>query len=274
MSCLRIAVLQLKSGADKTANLANARKMMAQAKKKGCQLAILPECFNSPYGINHFPQYAEPIPGPSTFEMSDAAKEHDIWLVAGTIPERSGDKLYNTCTVFNPKGDLIATYRKMHLFDVNIPGKIKFEESSVLTEGQSTTIFEIGQFKIGLGICFDLRFPELALHYSSQGCNLLIYPSAFSSVTGPRYWEVLQRARAIDTQSFVVTAAPAVNLLGDFQSHGHSMVISPDGSIMGEIDGQQEDILVADIDMSAVANERLSIPILKKKKMNSFHFPN
>lgn len=187
----------------------------------------------------------------------------------GSIPEQDNGSLYNTCTVYNDHGHLCAKYRKIHLFDIDIPGKISFKESSVLQPGISPATFEIDDtYKVGLGICYDLRFPELALAYSKLGCNLLIYPGAFSPVTGPKYWKLLQQARAVDTQSFVVTCSPAGGDSGDFRSYGHSMAIGPDGSVIDSIKGDHEDTLLCDLDPIQVINERNSIPILKQKRIS------
>lgn len=269
---LRVAVLQCRSSADKKSNIDKAKEWIKRAKDLGCKLAILPECFNSPYGINHFPLYCETIPGETTNGIREAAETNKIWVIAGTIPERRGEQLFNTCTVFDPQGTVVALYRKIHLFDVDIPGQITFSESKVLSEGTLPSHFDIDDFRIGLGVCFDLRFPELALHYSQQGCNILVYPSAFSAATGPKYWNLLQRARAVDTQSYVITCSPAANEHGDFKSYGHSMVVAPDGTIVKEIEGDHEDIITVDIDIKSVVEERQRIPILSKKKMNNYSF--
>lgn len=164
-------------GTDLTKNLENAVKHIQIAKNAGAKLITLPECFNSPYGTNFFEQYAETIPkGPTCEMLSKAAKEHSIYLVGGTFPEVENKRYYNTCTVWNPDGNLIAKFRKMHLFDIDIPGKITFKESDILSAGNELVTFVMEGIKIGLGICYDLRFEELAKLYRLDGCNMLIYP--------------------------------------------------------------------------------------------------
>jgi omega-amidase len=164
---------------------------------------------------------------------------------------------------------MCTKYRKIHLFDVDIPGKISFRESSVLCPGSTPATFEIDKTcKVGLGICYDLRFPELALYYSKMDCSILVYPGAFTPYTGPKYWKLLQQARAVDTQMFVVTCSPAGGDTGDFKPYGHSMVVGPDGSIIASIEGNQEDILICDLDFKLIKNERECIPILKQKRIN------
>lgn len=261
-------MLQLRlQGPEKASNVGRACDMIKDAAVKGCNVAILPECFNSPYGLDYFRKCAESIPGPTSSEIGRVARENRIWIIAGTIPELSveNNKLYNTCTVFDPSGTLVAKYRKMHLFDISIPGQIEFKESLVLSRGDAPATVEIGKFKVGLGICFDLRFPELALHYSRSSCNLLVYPSAFSKSTGPKYWELLQRARAVDSQSFVITCSPAASGLGDFEAYGRSMIVNPDGSILASVDDDHEQMLIADLDLKIVEEERLRIPISAQK---------
>ncbi|KAF7796518.1 hypothetical protein EIP86_007696 [Pleurotus ostreatoroseus] len=244
-----LALIQLgQTGEDKTANLKHAREMILKAAAgtdSGSRpsLVVLPEIFNSPYGVTYFPKYAETIgytPGkPYNVEeaesesikmLSAAAKEAGVWLLGGSIPERDAEgKLYNTCTVYSPKGELIAMHRKMHLFDIDIPGQITFKAKFA---------------RIGLGICYDVRFPELAAISARQGCHMCIYPGAFNMTTGPLHWELLQRARAVDNQIFFAMCSPARSLAANYHAvsalllsdvkslivhtqWGHSMVIDP-----------------------------------------------
>lgn len=192
----KAALVQLKVGKNRTENLQNAENLITKAKNAGATLIALPECFNSPYGTNFFNEYAEAVPNGPTCEMlSRVAKENQVYLVGGTFPEIENSKYYNTCTVWNPKGELIAKYRKMHLFDIDIPGGITFKESDILSAGNELATFEIDGIKIGLGICYDIRFEELAKLYRLRGCKLLVYPGAFNMTTGPLHWELLQRGK-------------------------------------------------------------------------------
>lgn len=165
----------------------------------------------SPYSTEQFPKYAEEIPPtaaelnidshPSTFMLHDEAKRSGIYLIGGSIPERDADgRVYNTSVVFDPTGDIVAKHRKVHLFDIDIPGRMTFKESDTLSAGSSLTTVDTPYGKIGIGICYDIRFPQLALLYREVGCKLLIYPGAFNMTTGPIHWELLQRARAVDCQ--------------------------------------------------------------------------
>jgi len=192
-SQFRLAVIQMSVGANKGRNLERAAELVSRAAKEfKVQLVALPECFNSPYGTKHFPEYAEPVPadksqwGDSTRALSAMAADNKVFLVGGSIPERDGDKLYNTCTAWSPEGRMVAKYRKMHLFDIDVPGKITFKESEVLSPGNSLAVLDTPfGCRVGLGICYDIRFAELAQVYARQhDCHLLLYPGAFNMTTG------------------------------------------------------------------------------------------
>jgi omega-amidase len=197
---MRIALAQLKVVSDKAVNLARARSTIQEAASHGAQLVVLPECFNSPYGTQYFDAYAETLSdGPSFTCLSQAAKESNVIVVGGSIPERTHDALYNTCLVFNEHGQLVGKHRKVHLFDIDIPGKITFQESKVLTAGNELTHVDTKYGRVGIGICYDVRFPEMAMIAARKGCVAMIYPGAFNMTTGPLHWELLARARYLLT---------------------------------------------------------------------------
>ena len=193
-------------------NIANAVRHINEAVEGGARVVALPECWNCPYENKAFPVYCEEIPevgddsidassSPSINALSCAAREHRVWVVGGSVPETRGGKLYNTATVFSPSGELIAKYSKIHLFDIDIPGKMTFKESDTLTGGNHVACFNVGNLKIGVAICYDIRFPELFLVYARKHqCHVMLVPGAFNTTTGPRHWELLQRARAVDNQ--------------------------------------------------------------------------
>ncbi|CAG9790779.1 unnamed protein product [Diatraea saccharalis] len=228
-SGLKIALVQLAVGPDKAKNVAAAVQEIHKAKEKGAQLVALPECFNSPYGTEFFEEYAEEVPaGETSRALSRAAAEAGVCVVGGTVPERCGDRLYNTCAVWDPSGKLLAQHRKLHLFDIDIPNKITFKESDVLSPGDKITTFEFNGIKIGIGICYDLRFGEMAHIMAQEGCALQIYPGAFNMTTGPLHWELLARARACDTQAWVALVSPARAPPGAaYRAWGHSLLADP-----------------------------------------------
>ncbi|KJE95623.1 nitrilase [Capsaspora owczarzaki ATCC 30864] len=265
----KIALVQMLCGADKQANLDNAASHIETAADNGAKLVILPECFNSPYGTKFFPEYAEPIPGPSTSALAAVAKKRGIYLIGGSIPERDQDKLYNTSTVFDTRGELIAKHRKVHLFDIDVPGKIRFQESETLTAGNALTVVETEFCKIGLAICYDIRFPELALLSVKQGCKFLVYPGAFNMTTGPMHWELLARARAVDNQAFVAVVSPARDVDSGYVAWGHSTVVNPWGDIVAKTD-HTPGIVYADIDLSIVDAARSAIPVQFQKRTDMY----
>lgn len=270
LDIFKIALLQLNVEKDRENNLNNARVNITKAKQGGAQLVVLPECFNSPYGTKFFDEYAEEIPNGLTSQMlSKAAKENAVFIVGGTIPEKDCGKLYNSCTVWNSCGELIGKYRKMHLFDIDIPGGITFKESEVLSAGNELVTFSMNNIKIGLGICYDLRFEELAKLYRLMNCDMLIYPGAFNMTTGPIHWELLQKSRALDNQLFVVTVSPARSNKG-YIAWGHSQVTNPWGKLIAQA-GFNEEILFCDINMKDRDEVRQQIPIFLQRRTDIYN---
>lgn len=285
----RLSLIQLGGlGADKAANLAHTRDMVLKAVEpvdgKKTNLVVLPECFNSPYGHQHFPKYAETIgyehgkpydveksESESVKTLSSLAKQTGVWLLGGSIPERdeSDGKLYNTATVYNPRGELVAIHRKVHLFDIDIPGGITFKESETLTGGTKLTTFETDFGKIGLGICYDVRFPEMAMVAARKGCVAMIYPGAFNLTTGPLHWELLQRARAVDNQIYVSMCSPARDMTAGYHAWGHSMVVDPMGAIVATTE-HEEAIIHADIDPEVMEKTRRGIPVTVQRRFDVY----
>uniref|UniRef100_A0A3P9JEC4 omega-amidase n=1 Tax=Oryzias latipes TaxID=8090 RepID=A0A3P9JEC4_ORYLA len=265
MSKFRLAVVQLQVTSVKADNLSRARRLVQQAERQGSKVVLLPECFNSPYGTSFFSDYAEKIPGESTQMLSEAAKENQVYIVGGSIPEEDGGKLYNTCAVFGPGGEMILKHRKIHLFDINVPGKICFQESETLSPGNSLSTFDTPFCKVGVGICYDMRFAELAQVYSREGCQLLVYPGAFNMTTGPAHWELLQRGRAVDNQVYVATASPARDEAASYVAWGHSTVVNPWGEVISKA-GAEETVIYADIDLQYLSDIRRQIPITAQRR--------
>jgi len=271
MSSFRLGLVQLAVGANKLSNLERVTEKVAEASKNGAQVVSLPECFNSPYGTKFFPEYAEPVPdGQSCQVLSEAAKTNKIFLVGGSIPEIDGNKLYNTCTIWNPDGKLIGKHRKMHLFDIDVPGKIKFKESDALTGGDDFTSFETPWTNIGIGICYDIRFADLAQIYARENsCELLIYPGAFNMTTGPAHWELLCKARALDNQVYCATVSPARDETAEYVAWGHSTLVNPWGDIVVKA-GHQEEIVYAEIDLSKMQEVRQQIPLTNQRRFDLY----
>ncbi|OBZ84358.1 Hydrolase C26A3.11 [Choanephora cucurbitarum] len=272
-SSFKLALIQLGGvGPEVTKNLTHAREKIFEAAKNGAQVVVLPECFNSPYGSNYFPEYAEPlINGESVTMLSAAAKEADVYLIGGSIPEReeSTGKIFNTLTAYDPSGKMIAKHRKVHLFDIDVPGKITFKESDTLTGGDWLTHIDTKYGKIGVGICYDIRFPEMAMIAARKGCLAMIYPGAFNMTTGPLHWELLQRARAVDNQMYVAACSPARDLSASYHAWGHSTVVDPKGVVIATCE-ENETIVYADIDPKQVQEVRTNIPLYDQRRFDIY----
>lgn len=254
---------------------------MTLAAQAGADIVVLPECFNSPYGTEYFAAYAEPLPpaspasaSPSYTRLAALAAELGIHLVAGSIPEvePATRKLYNTAMVFSPAGALLAKHRKVHLFDIDIPGKITFRESDVLSAGDRATVVPTPWGNVGLAICYDVRFPELAMVAARRGAAfLLLYPGAFNTTTGPLHWELLARARAVDNQVWVGMCSPARNPAGTgYLAWGESMVVDPNGEIVGRKAGAGEETVVVDLDPTRIADVRRAIPVSTQRRFDVY----
>ncbi|KAK8762490.1 hypothetical protein V5799_026243 [Amblyomma americanum] len=245
--------------ASKSENLSTAREGIKRAKAFGASVVCLPECFTFLYAVENFPRYAESVPGETSGMLSQSAKENGVYLIGGSIAEADMGKLYNTCLVYGPDGKLLAKHRKVHLFDVDIPGKVTFKESHFLTAGDRLTTFDTPYCKVGVGICYDLRFAQLAQLYAKHGCKLLVYPGAFSRHSGS-HWELLQRVRAVDNEVYVATASAATDTTAPYVAWGHSMLVDPLGKVVASA-GAQEAILTADIDLDFLESVRRQLPI-------------
>ncbi|WVQ85474.1 hypothetical protein IAT38_007639 [Cryptococcus sp. DSM 104549] len=293
-SPFRLALLQLGSlSASKASNISVARSAVAAAASSSPkpQLIVLPEIWNSPYAVTSFREYSERVPevgsrwaekgktegkegkeeGETVRAMREMARESGCWLIGGSIPERCDktDNIYNTCTVYDPEGTLVAVHQKVHLFDIDIPGRQTFKESDTLTGGDHLTTFETPFGKIGLGICYDIRFPEMAMIAARQGCVAMIYPAAFNITTGPMHWTLLQRARAVDNQMYIAMCSPARHPEAAYQAYGHSSVVNPLGDVIVEASHEPTTVF-ADIDTDLLATTRRNLPVTIQRRFDVY----
>ncbi|ODV89701.1 hypothetical protein CANCADRAFT_54700 [Tortispora caseinolytica NRRL Y-17796] len=270
---VKVALVQFAAGADKAANLKKAETHILKAAAEGAKIVVLPECFNSPYAVTAFPEYAEPVPGGATGEfLKKIAIESKVFLVGGSIPERAADgKLYNTNMTFSPKGELLAVHRKVHLFDIDIPGKMTFHESSVLTGGDHGTVAQLDGFgNIGIGICYDVRFPELAMAAARKhNVFAMVYPGAFNLTTGPMHWNLLAQARSVDNEIYTLMCAPARDMSAGYHAYGHSLVCDPLGKIVSETD-EKESIVYAELDPEVIDSARAGIPVTTQRRFDVY----
>ena len=256
---MRIAVCQIRTELDKAVTMEKAEKMVKEAADNGADIVVLPEMFNCPYDKKYFKPFAKAENGESVAAMSAWAKEKGIILVGGSIPEPAGEKLYNTCFVFDENGEIIAKHRKAHLFDVDIEGGIRFKESNNFTPGNEITVFDTKFGKMGVMVCFDIRFPELSRAMANRGAQVIFCPAQFNMTTGPKHWELSVRARAMDNELFFVGASAARYEGFNYECWGHSTVVSPFGMVLASCD-EKEQILYCDIDLSEVESTRKQLP--------------
>lgn len=267
---MKLALCQMNVIDDKKANLDKAGSMIARSVEKNADFIILPEMFNCPYSNDKFIEYGEKEKKSITLKrISKLAKESEVYILAGSIPERQEDRLYNTSYLFDRNGEIIAKHRKMHLFDIDVKDKIAFKESDVLTAGDDFTVVDTEFGKIGIGICYDVRFVELARIMAENGASILFYPGAFNQTTGPAHWELLFRSRALDNQVFCVGVAPALNTDASYHSYGHSIVTNPWGEVLHQAD-YKEELIVCEIDLSEIKKVREEIPVLKNKRKDLY----
>ncbi|GAA4262249.1 carbon-nitrogen hydrolase family protein [Dactylosporangium darangshiense] len=264
---MRVAVCQLNARDDRAENLRVARTLLQRAADGGADLAVLPEYVDY-LGRAHSAPKPEPVDGEFAAFFADAAHELGMWVHAGSFHEAGPDAehTYNTTLVFDRSGALAATYRKIHLYDVEIPGRVSYQESATVAPGASTAIAEVERVRLGLSICYDLRFPELYRRLAIDGANVLVVPAAFMLHTGRDHWEVLLRARAIENQCYVLAAGQIGNHDPDRTCFGRSMVVDPWGTVIA----QAPDVVgvtFAELDLERLAEIRETLPSLANRRI-------
>lgn len=270
MESFKAAICQMAVTGDKTKNLETARGMIAAAAAGGAGLVALPEMFNCPYVAGLFPRYAESYPGGETFSMlSAAAREEKVYLVGGSVPEREGDRVYNSSFIYGPDGALLGRHRKMHLFDVDLPGGVRVTESSTLGPGNSVTVIETGLCRIGVAICYDIRFPELIRLMALEGADVIVIPAAFNMTTGPAHWDMVYRCRAVDNQVYVLAASPARDTGAPYVAYGHSMIVDPWGDVISRA-GEGEQVIIGEISRERIEKIRRELPLLKHRRTDIY----
>ena len=270
MTAIRIALCQMNVVDNKEENLNKASLMIAESVNENADFIVLPEMFNCPYSNDKFIEYCEKEKdSPTLARISALAREHKVYILAGSIPEKEKEKLFNTSYLFDKSGNIIAKHRKMHLFDIDVKDRITFKESDVLTAGNDFTIADTEFGKIGIGICYDIRFPELARIMVENGALILFYHGAFNMTTGPAHWELLFKSRALDNQVYCVGVAPALNEDASYHSFGHSIITNPWGDIIAEADTKEE-LIIGEIDLSEIKKIREELPLLKNKRRDLY----
>ena len=264
----RIAVGQMCASSDVEKNFEVVADLCSQAKDRGCAMLFLPECFAF-IGVKGTDALAvmEPMDGPLLGRYRELAAKHRLWLSLGGFPETGpdrGDRRFNAHVIVDASGEIRASYRKIHLFDVDmgdVNGPVLME-SRTAAAGETLVTCDSPAGKLGLTVCYDLRFPEMFARLRYElGCEMMLVPSAFTKPTGQAHWETLLRARAIETQSYVVAAAQAGVHSEGRASHGHAMIVDPWGKVVAELDGEGTGIAVADVDLGYLKDVRSRIPV-------------
>ena len=276
MNPIKIALCQMNVVDNKDKNIEKAIQMIKESKKQGADLAVLPEMFNCPYENEKFIEYAEKLEDSQTLkEIAKIAKEENIHVLAGSIPELVKDdendieSIYNTAVFFDNNGKQLGKHRKMHLFDIDVKGKIYFKESDTLSAGNDFTIINTDLATIGIGICYDIRFVELSRIIALEGAEILIFPGAFNLTTGPAHWELLFRSRALDNQVYAIGVAPALDEDASYNSYGHSIAVNPWGEVIEELD-YSEELKIVEIDLDEIKRVREEIPVLKNRRVDLY----
>ncbi|MDD3219342.1 MAG: carbon-nitrogen hydrolase family protein [Lachnospiraceae bacterium] len=264
---MKIAQFQMHVYNEKEKNIAELKYYLEKIKDQDVDLVAIGEMFNCPYSNDNFPIYAEPEGGETWMACSNLAANYGIYLSAGSIPEIDAEgRLYNTAYVFDRAGKQIAKHRKIHLFDIDIKGKQSFKESDTLTPGEGCTVFDTEFGKIGVCICFDIRFPELFYQMTKQGVQIILIPAAFNTTTGPAHWELLFRCRAVDNQCYIAGTCEARDETASYKAWGHSLFVSPWGDIIQELD-EKAGYMIHEVDFDYLKQIREELPVLSARKL-------
>lgn len=257
-----VAVVQMHSTADKASNLRQATSLVEEAVNQGAEFVALPELFLCLSSGETMVAQAEPVPGPATDALAQIARRLGITLLGGSLPEQSGDaqRVFNTSVLFGPDGTMLSVYRKTHLFGIDVPGQVTFDESRFMRAGNELVVVETPVGRLGHSTCFDLRFPELYRRLTFEGnAHILAVPSAFTMETGRDHWETLLRARAVENQVYVIAPNQCGKHAPGLRTYGRSMIVDPWGIPLA-IAPDGPSIAVAVIDSSRLEQVRKRIP--------------
>lgn len=265
---LKVAAVQLSSQDDKKQNIEKALELIGDARESGAKLVALPEMFNCYSTLEEMVKRAEPVPGPTISTLAQEARRHGLYILCGSIIEATTDgKCFNTSVIIGPEGNILAIYRKIHLFDIDIPGKVRFKESDKILPGNETVTVNVNGWTVGLAICYDLRFPEIFSNLTSKGAELILIPSAFSAHTGKDHWEVLIRARAIENQVFIMAPNRSGTSRNNIATYGHSLIVDPWGAVLSQA-LEKECIISSKLDAGILEDVRKRLPV-KRANVNA-----
>ncbi|EGV62091.1 Omega-amidase nit3 [Yamadazyma tenuis] len=269
---LNVALIQTLPTVDLEANLKRVDELVEKAmtEKPETEMIVFGEHFSTPLGKEYYEKFAEEVPGPRSEMLCNIAKKYKVNVIGGSFAEKYKDTLYNTSLSFDKTGNMIGYHRKVHMFDIDIPNKITAKESDTFTGGTSATLIKVPEFGVvGEGICYDIRFPELAAIASRNDAFCMLYPSAFNTTTGPLHWSLLARSRAIDNQVYVIMCSPGRNPDFSYPVYGHSLIVDPSGKILVEA-GDGEEILYSTLEPEAIASFRRNIPLETQRRFDVY----
>ncbi|ENM5890170.1 carbon-nitrogen hydrolase family protein [Vibrio mimicus] len=258
----RVGLIQMTSGSEVSANLAYLQEQVALLAKQGAQWIVTPENALLLGNREQYHQQAEPLDnGPIQYALSNLAKQHGVWLLIGSMPIRHANGVNTSSLLWNAQGERVAVYDKLHMFDVDVAdGHQRYRESETFTPGQQVVVAETPFGQLGLSICYDVRFPHLYAELRRQGAQILLVPAAFTAVTGQAHWEVLLRARAIETQCWVIAVGQTGRHPCGRETWGHSMVISPWGEVIANL-GPTVQSKVVEFELTTLDSVRRAMPI-------------
>jgi nitrilase len=267
----RVAALQMATGPNVNANLLEVERLVRDAAEAGAGLVVLPEnfAFMGRQDRDTLSIAEADGDGPLQQFLAETAARYDTWLVGGTVPLRSStpERLRAACLIYNDQGVRVARYDKMHLFDVDLPGADeRYEESATIEPGSEPVVVDSPFGRLGIVVCYDLRFPELARHMVDSGVELLAVPAAFTAMTGKAHWETLVRARAIENLVYVVAAAQGGYHLSGRETHGHSMIVDPWGAILAQVP-RGTGCICSPIDRGFQDSVRRTFPVLEHRRL-------
>lgn len=261
------AAIQLSSNNDRQQNVAKALELIDEASARGARLVALPEMFNYYSSLKEMVKNAEPVPGPTIDALAQKARANGLYILCGSIIESAPDgKGFNTSVMVGPDGNILGVYRKINLFDVEIPGKVRYGESEYILPGNEMVTLDVDGWIVGLAICYDLRFPEIFATLASRGAEIVVMPTACTAYTGKDHWEVLLRARAIENQFFVVAPNRYGTSSDSFTTHGHSMIVDPWGTILSQAPDKVS-VISAELDIGVLQDVRRNMPM---KRQNTY----
>jgi predicted amidohydrolase len=267
---MKAAIIQMTSGKDHVANFLNAEKWIKQAAEKQARLIVLPEMFACMGGDQVKLAKNNFTTAQLELSVGQWAKEHKVFIVAGSVPFTSPvkNKVFSASFLFSPDGKIIAHYNKIHLFDVIVDDeKGQYQESDTFEPGTEPSMVSIDNLRLGLSVCYDLRFPELYQVYQKQQCNIITVPAAFTYKTGKMHWKTLLKARAIETQSFIVAANQCGVHEDGRRTWGHSMIVSPNGEVLAELEKDEPGMAVVNLDIDGQALLKKNMPLLNHKRL-------